>query len=105
MTGSTVQTLMRMIDGQTRFRLRGDIVSTADEIALMVRIPDVDDAAIYAWYEYPDGRMAVGLAIDDKCMTPVREWVDDQLAHPILRSIDRVDIFGTVIRDLTEGTP
>ena len=103
MRGMTVQEIMRLIDTKTRFTLRGNIVSTAGEISQMGKIPDIDDAPIYAIYEDLTGRVVVGIAQDDASPVPFDEWMGDQLAHPVLRSIDCVDVFGNVIRDLTEG--
>jgi hypothetical protein len=93
---------MRMLDPNAQFVIRGDIVAKASDIAQMRRIPDCDNAPIYAEFMDSDYRIVIGIAQSDGSSHDAVEWAEDQMRYPVLRSIDRMDLFGNVIRDLTE---
>jgi hypothetical protein len=99
MTGRRVQDLMRMIDPAVRFMPARVEVWRADEIACMRRVPGCEAAPIYALFEDDRGHVCIGLAQDCASTTDPEEWVRDQLEYPVLRSIDRVDILGQIIRE------
>jgi hypothetical protein len=103
MTGQTIQRLMRLTDPDVRFRMADGAVMTADAIAKLHRIPACDRGAIYGLFESDDGFVVIGIAQDPASDIPCEEWIADQLERPALKSIDRVDVFGMRIRDLTEG--
>lgn len=99
MSGLTLQDCFMLIDPRVRFNIMHDIVHTAGDIARMQRIPHDVGASIYALYEDDEGYVYVGIAQSPGDSTPFDEWCADQKAHPLFRSLDRVDLLGNYLKD------
>ncbi len=97
MRGQTIQDIMRQIDPRVRFPIGHGIVSAARGIAGMAKVPGCDNAPIYAEYEDERDLVIIGIARSEDSPVDAKEWLEMQLAYPVLRSIDRVDLFGNMI--------
>lgn len=99
MSGMRIQSVFGELDPDLTFQVQKLGRRTARSLSRERRIPDFCDAPIYAAFEDEDGHVCIGIAQDSSSPIPVGEWIGDQVLRPILRSVERVDIFGYVIKE------
>lgn len=96
MKGQTIRHLMMQLDPRLRFHVAGNLESVG-AILKRRRIPGDCGSAIYGIFESHVGRICIGIAQDDASEIPTDEWESDQVAHPVMQSVDAVDILGNAI--------
>ena len=69
---------------------------TARNLSRMRALPDDCGAPVYEVAEDDDSRVCIIICPPDQCEDH-DAWLCDQLAHPVMRSVDCVDIFGNLI--------
>ena len=97
--GMSMRMCMITTDPKVRFRLQSGKVATAAEIARRPKLADGIGGDIYAAFEDEDGFVNIGIA--PSSAYGIAEWITEQIKYPVIRSIDRVDMLGNIIADLT----
>lgn len=100
MTGLTLRENFLLTDPAVRFIMPDGTLRSAREIVAMPKIPNDFGGSIYAAWEDEDGFVNIGIARSEGSAESHAEWVNAQLANPVYRSVDRVDIMGIIIRDI-----
>jgi hypothetical protein len=95
---------LKCVDSRVRFDLRpdGDAFAggrvSVESLLRMRRIPHDWGTACYEVAEDDDSRICIVISPPEPC-DDHEAWLTDQLAHPVMRSHDRVDIFGNLIEE------
>ena len=102
MLGTRLQDVFGQLDPRLTFVSRAGRVARCGDLSRATRIPDTDHGHIYAFYEDANGYVYIGIAQSgDESPLTAAEWQAEQIATPLFRSRERVDVMGQILpRDI-----